>query len=195
MDFTICNDRLEIWGNRTNANKLIFAISSATQNIFSINAVNISIENIISKLQAYKVKVSKVCFEDFLFSEDIVGNFTVDLSTYGDVFAVLNKYKEKIARMTAILPCEGTSLKICLLYTSCVIAPATRLILSLPISPDGLIMPFEISGLMVLLIFILLFNFIEKRLTLRGLAANRRLLLRTMEKCAIINYSVLFCDK
>ena len=101
VDFTICNDRLEIWGNRTNANKLIFAISSATQNIFSINAV-----------QAYKVKVSKVCFEDFLFSEDIVGNFTVDLSTYGDVFAVLNKYKEKIARMTAILPCEGTSLKI-----------------------------------------------------------------------------------
>ena len=72
----------------------------------------ISIENIISKLQTYKVKVSKVCFEDFLFSEDIVGNFTVDLSTYGDVFAVLKKYKEKIARMTAILPCEGTSLKI-----------------------------------------------------------------------------------
>ena len=112
VGFTICNDRLEIWGNRTNANKLIFAISSATQNKVSINAVNISIENIISKLQNYKVKVSKVCFEDFLFSEDIVGNFTVDLSTYGDVFAVLNKYKEKIARMTAILPCDGTSLKI-----------------------------------------------------------------------------------
>ena len=28
------------------------------------------------------------------------------------MFAVLKKYKEKIARMTAILPCEGTSLKI-----------------------------------------------------------------------------------
>src|SRR5699024_8360064 len=92
VDVTICHDGLQIGGNRTNANKLIFAISSATQNIFSINAVNISIENIISMLQAYKVKVSKVCFEDFLFSEDIVGNFTVDLSTYGDVFAVLNKY-------------------------------------------------------------------------------------------------------
>ena len=112
ISFTICNNQLEIWGNKTNAGKLIFAISSATQNQISINAVNISIENIISKLQTYRVKISKVCFEDFLLSEDIVGNFTVDLSTYGDVFAVLNKYREKIARMTAILPCEGTSLKI-----------------------------------------------------------------------------------
>lgn len=38
VGFTICNDYLEIWGNRTNANKLIFAISSATQNKVSINA-------------------------------------------------------------------------------------------------------------------------------------------------------------
>ena len=126
VDFTICNDRLEIWGNRTRANKLIFAISSATQNTFSINAVNISIENIINKLQVYKVKVSKVCFEDFLFSEDIVGNFTVDLSTYGDVFAVLNKYKEKIARMTVILPYEGASLKITFSSKGAVMVYKTR---------------------------------------------------------------------
>ena len=112
VSFTVCNDRLEIWGNRTNANKLIFAISSLMQNKISINAISISIEDIINKLQNYKVKVSKVCFEDFLFSKDIVGNFTVDLSSYGDVFTILNTYKEKIARMTAILPCERTFLKI-----------------------------------------------------------------------------------
>ena len=37
--------------------------------------------------------------------------------------------------------------------------------------------------------------FIVKRLTLGGLAVFYRSLLRTMEKCAIINYSVLFYDK
>lgn len=126
VSFAICNDRLEIWGNRTRANRLIFAISSATNNIFSINSVKISIENIINKLQAYKVKVSKVCFEDFLFSEDLVGNVTVDLSTYGDAFAVLKKYKEKIARMTAILPCEGVSLKVTFSSKGAVMVYKTR---------------------------------------------------------------------
>ena len=115
VHFNILNNRLEIWGNKTNANRLIFAISTAFQNRLSINAVEISIQNIISKLQNYKVKVSKVCFEDFLFTEDIVGNFTVDLSSYGDAFSVLNKYKNKISRMTIILPCDGIALKISVL--------------------------------------------------------------------------------
>lgn len=110
--FNIFNSYLEIWGNKTNANQLVFTISTAFKNSISINAVDISIKNIISKLQSYKVKISKVCFVDFLFTEDIVGSFTVDLSSYGDSFSVLNKYREKISRMTVILLCNGLSLKI-----------------------------------------------------------------------------------
>ncbi len=112
VNFNIYNNYLEIWGNKTNANRLVFAISTAFQNQISVNAIEISIEDIVSKLHDHKVKVSKVCFEDFLFTEDIVGNFTVDLSSYGDAFSVLNKYKEKISRMTIILPCDGMALKI-----------------------------------------------------------------------------------
>lgn len=112
VSFYIYNNYLEIWGNKINASRLVFAISNAFRNQISINAVEISIEDIIIKLHNYKVKVSKVCFEDFLFTEDIVGNFTVDLSSYGDAFSVLHKYKEKISRMTIILPCDGMALKL-----------------------------------------------------------------------------------
>ena len=112
VQFNVYNSRLEIWGNKTSTNRLVFAISTALQNRISINIVEISIQDIINKLHNFKVKVSKVCFEDFLFTEDIVGNFTVDLSSYGDAFSVLNKYKDKISRMTIILPCDGTALKI-----------------------------------------------------------------------------------
>lgn len=114
VSFTLHNNYLEVWGNKTNASKLIFAISTAMHNKISINAIRISIKNIVKKLKSYKIKVSKVCFEDFLFSEDIVGNFSVDLSTYGDVFSVLNKYKEKIAKITIFLPCDRTPLKLTL---------------------------------------------------------------------------------
>ena len=109
--FYIINNTFEIWGNRTNANRLIFALSKVLKNNVSINAVELSIENIINKLKDLRVKVSKVCFEDFLFTEDIVGNFTVDLSTYSDALSVLNKYRTKISRMTLILFSDGTALK------------------------------------------------------------------------------------
>ena len=113
IHFDIFNNRLEIWSNKSNAHRLVFTLSNLLSQI-SINAIEISLKDIIHKLQFQKVKISKVCFEDFLFTEDIVGNFSVDLSSYGDAFSVLKKYQDKIARMTIILPYNDTSLRISL---------------------------------------------------------------------------------
>lgn len=111
IHFNIFNSQLEIWSNKTNANRLVFTMSNLLNQI-SINAIEISLKDIINKLQYQNVKISKVCFEDFLFTEDIVGNFNVDLSSYGDAFSVLKKYQNKIARMTIILPYNDKSIKI-----------------------------------------------------------------------------------
>lgn len=113
IHFDIFNNQLEIWSNKSNATRLVFTLSNLLNQI-SINAIEISLRDIIHKLQYQKVKISKVCFEDFLFTEDIVGNFNVDLSSYGDAFSVLKKYQDKIARMTVILPYNDTSLRISL---------------------------------------------------------------------------------
>lgn len=113
IHFDIFNNHLEIWSNKTNANRLVFTLSNLLNHI-SINAIEISLKDIVHKLQYQKVKISKVCFEDFLFTEDIVGNFNVDLSSYGDAISVLQKYQDKIARMTIILPHNDTSLRISL---------------------------------------------------------------------------------
>jgi len=112
--FYILNNRLEIWGNKKNVNRLVFTLSTAFQNRMSINAVEISIEDVLNRLHNYKAKVSKVCFEDFLFTEDIVGNFTVDLSSHGDAFSVLNKYQDKISRMTVVFSYNEIAWKICI---------------------------------------------------------------------------------
>ena len=111
ISFTIINNYLEIWINKTNANRLIFVLSSILQPI-SINSIEVSLKEIINKLQYQKVKISKVCFEDFLFTEDIVGNFTVDLSSYGEAFSVIQKYRDKIANMTIIFSYENAMLKL-----------------------------------------------------------------------------------
>ena len=107
ISFSITDDFLEIWGNKTSANKLVFELSNLLAPI-SINSVEVTIDTLLEKLKGYKLKVSKVCFQDFLFTEDIVGNFTVDLSSYGDAFSILQKYNDKISSMTIILYCDAS---------------------------------------------------------------------------------------
>lgn len=111
--FDIVGTQLEVWGNKANCNKLVFVLSNLLQNL-TIKAVEISLQELIDKLYNFKVKVGRVCFEDFLFTDDIVGNFNVDLSSYGDAYAVLDKYRQKISRMTVTLPCDNDSLKLCI---------------------------------------------------------------------------------
>lgn len=111
ISFSITNNYLEIWGNKTSANKLVFELSNLLKPI-SINSVEITINMLLERLKGYKLKVSKVCFQDFLFTEDIVGNFTVDLSSYGDAFSILQKYNDKISSMTIILFCDNSSIKL-----------------------------------------------------------------------------------
>lgn len=129
IHFNIINNQLEIWSNKTNANRLVFMLSNLLNQI-SINAIEFSLKDTIQRLQYQKVKISKVCFEDFLFTEDIVGDFYVDLSSYGDAFSVLQKYQDKIVRMTIILPCNDTSLRISLTAKGSVTIYKSRDVLS-----------------------------------------------------------------
>lgn len=101
VQFSIINNKLEVWGNKTNTNKLIFRLSTLIKDI-SFNAIEVSMDSIIDKLANHSVKISKVSLNDVLFTEDIVGNFTVDLSSYGNPFSILKKYKEKINRLSFI---------------------------------------------------------------------------------------------
>src|SRR5699024_5990190 len=111
ISFSITNNFLEIWANKTSANKLVFELSNLFKDI-SIKNVEIKIDTLIERLKGYKLKISKVCFQDFLFTEDIVGNFTVDLSSYGDAFSILQKYNDNISSMTIILFCDNSSIKL-----------------------------------------------------------------------------------
>lgn len=111
ISFSITDNYLEIWGNKTSANKLVFQLSNLLKSV-SINNIEITINMLLKKLKGYKVKISKVCFQDFLFTEDIVGNFTVDLSSYGNAFSILEKYTDKIASMTLILFYNNNSIKL-----------------------------------------------------------------------------------
>lgn len=109
--FTITDSFLEIWGNKTYANKLVFELSKLISPISIIN-LQVRIDSFLEKVRNSKIKISKVCFKDVLFAKDIVGNFTVDLSSYGDPFSIVKKYCNKISSITIILYLGLTSIKL-----------------------------------------------------------------------------------
>lgn len=109
--FNIYNNILEIYGNKTGANRLTFILASLLDNV-SINLIELSIVEIIEKLKYEKVIVNRVNFEDFIFDKDIIGNFSVDLSSYGEAFSVLNKYKKNVSKMILTLTCNDEMVKL-----------------------------------------------------------------------------------
>ena len=100
--FTINKNHLEIWSNKTNASNFIFMLSKYFP-LASLTRKEISIINMINILKIYKAKISKVRLRDILITEDVIGETLVDLSSYGDSYAFLEKFKGKIVKMTAIL--------------------------------------------------------------------------------------------
>lgn len=111
ISFNIINNYLEIWANKTSTQKLIFLLTSLLNDI-SMELVIIHINDILDKIKNFKFKISKVCFDDFLFTKDIVGKFTVDLSSYGNAYSVLEKYKNNIFHLTLIIFYKKSNLKI-----------------------------------------------------------------------------------
>lgn len=111
ISFSIKKEILEIRGSKTSASKLVFELSNLIEPI-TISNIEVTIDAILEKLKGKKLKITKVCFRDFLFTEDIVGNFSVDLSSYGDAFSILKKYNDKITSITIILYYDNTSIKL-----------------------------------------------------------------------------------
>lgn len=111
ISFNIINNYLEIWANKTSAQKLVFLLTNLLDDI-SMELVIVNINDILNKIKKFKFKISKVCFDDFLFTKDIIGKFTVDLSSYGNAYSVLEKYKNNIFHLTLMIFYKKSNLKI-----------------------------------------------------------------------------------
>lgn len=123
--FNIFDNIIEVWGNKATTDRLIFILCDLLNNV-SINLVELSLEKIICKLQSEKVVINKVNFKDFIFEKDIIGNFSVDLSSYGDAFGVINKYKSNISKLTITILYNNEPIKISITSNSSVIVYEER---------------------------------------------------------------------
>lgn len=106
--FHVYNKNLEVWGQKLAVNQMIYMISNLLGDL-CIQAVEIPLVEMIDILKRYNAKIGRVSFEDFLFDDSLIGNFSVDLSTYSNAFSIIEKYQEKISKMNVLIStCNNT---------------------------------------------------------------------------------------
>lgn len=99
IPFEIVNNKILVWANKSNVNRLIFVLTEIIKEI-TLSQVTISINSILSKLNKNNTKITKVCFCDIALVDDLIGKFATNLYSYGDSYGILKTYQDQIERIS-----------------------------------------------------------------------------------------------
>ncbi len=99
IPFEITNNKILVWANKSNVNRLIFIFTSIIKGMTS-STINIAINDVLAKINKQNMKITKICLKDIALLEDLIGKFYTDLHSYGDSYGILKKYKDKIEKIS-----------------------------------------------------------------------------------------------
>lgn len=91
---------LEIWSNKSNAQKVIVALGLSLDNKVIIDTIQITIPNTIDKLLKNAVVFGKIKIENFLLENNLVASCIFDLSNYESPKLILERYKKDIVQLS-----------------------------------------------------------------------------------------------
>lgn len=99
IPFEITNNKILVWANKSNVNRLIFIFTSIIKGM-TLSTTNIAINDVLAKINKQNMKITKICLKDIALLEDLIGKFYTDLHSYGDSYGILKKYKDKIEKIS-----------------------------------------------------------------------------------------------
>lgn len=99
IPFEITNNKILVWANKSNVNRLIFTFTSIIKGM-TLSTINIAINDVLAKINKQNMKITKICLKDIALLEDLIGKFYTDLHSYGDSYGILKKYKDKIEKIS-----------------------------------------------------------------------------------------------
>ena len=99
IPFEITNNKILVWANKSNVNRLIFIFTSIIKGM-TLSTINIVINDVLAKINKQNMKITKICLKDIALLEDLIGKFYTDLHSYGDSYGILKKYKDKIEKIS-----------------------------------------------------------------------------------------------
>jgi hypothetical protein len=97
------NKMIDIWGNKSNAQKLISVLGLRLNNKVLMQSIEISMPRVIRKLKDMKVNIGKVKVENVVLQNDIIANCFFDLSSHNKPYEILENYIDDIVQISIIL--------------------------------------------------------------------------------------------
>lgn len=118
---------IEVWGNKSNAQKLLVRLSILFNNKIITDSINIKIPDIIKRLKQYRLIIGKVKIEDVVLQDNLIASCVFDLTNHEKPYDILNKYKEKVTQVSVILKEEnGTSITVSIYSSGSIIVYRNR---------------------------------------------------------------------
>ncbi|GEM_PF-4395343 len=95
---------LDVWGNKKTSLKISAAFSLIFKNKIILEPNDIVFNNCLKFLEKQKnIIVSNTKIEDVVIETDLVASCNINLVLYSNPFKILNKYIDKISKITVIL--------------------------------------------------------------------------------------------
>lgn len=91
---------IDIWGNKTNTQKLMVKIGILLDNQVEIDTICITLPDVIQKLKSQNIIYGKVKIENFLLQSNLVASCLIDLTNYERPIEILEKYKKDIVQLS-----------------------------------------------------------------------------------------------
>lgn len=114
----ISRDIIEIWGNKSNAQKLLVRLSILFNNKIITDGISIKIPDVIKRLKQYRIIIGKVKIEDIVLQDNLIASCVFDLTNHEKPYDILNKYKEKLTQVSVILKEENSTSITVSIYSS-----------------------------------------------------------------------------
>ncbi|EHI96919.1 hypothetical protein CDLVIII_0181 [Clostridium sp. DL-VIII] len=100
------NKILDVWGSKTNANKLVVKLGILLNHKVTIDAIIINLENIVTKLKNKNVKIGNVKIDNYQIEKGIIANCIFDLKNHNNQLEIIKKYTKNLVKLSLILSNE-----------------------------------------------------------------------------------------
>lgn len=120
IDFSIniSRDIIEVWGNKSNAQKLLVRLALLFNNKVITDSINIKIPDVVKRLKKYRLIIGKVKIEDVVLQDNLIASCVFNLTNHEKPYDILNKYKEKLTQVSVILKEENDTSITVSIYSS-----------------------------------------------------------------------------
>lgn len=114
----IVNNVLDVWSNKTYANKLVSRIGILLKHTVMIESILIDLKKIAFNLVEKNIKIGKIKIDNYPLESNIIASCVFDLKNHNDPLSILKKYSKNLIQLTLIVSNECTDWFTVMIYSN-----------------------------------------------------------------------------